>query len=65
MIDCDELVSMRNNALATVKLKIDCAAKGHDHIQNRTVICNFKLIEMTSELLNFRRKFGEFEGIEK
>lgn len=64
MIPTDKLKAMRNRCIGDIDLKVKAAKKGHDHIVNSQSIDNFTLLEMTSELLNFRKKFGDFEGIE-
>lgn len=65
MIYTERLKSLRDSAKRTCELKLQTALKGHDHVVNSHVIDNFELIEMTSELLNFREKYGEFEGIKE
>lgn len=65
MIYTDEIKRMRDDAESTINLSIKCAKKGHNHILQSHTISSIKLLELTSELLNFRKKFGEFEGIEK
>lgn len=63
MIHDIELEKMKKDAVATCELKLKCCLKGHDHVVNSTVVDNFKLIEMITELQNFRKKSGPFEGI--
>lgn len=65
MIYTDQLKSMRKDCITSIELKLEGAKNGHGHtVLNRTVGC-FDLLEITSELLNFREKYGEFSGIEK
>lgn len=65
MLSNETLKFLKEDAIRSCELKIEAAKRGHDHIVNLTTICNFKIIEMTSELLNFRKKYGEFEGIKE
>lgn len=65
MLHKDEIIKMRNDAKSTIELAIKCAEKGHNHIVQNHSISSIKLLELTSELLNFRNKFGEFEGIKE
>lgn len=63
MIYTDQLKSWRDKAITSVEIKLEGAKKGHGHSVLNEVISSFDLIEMTSELLNFREKYGEYEGI--
>lgn len=65
MIYTNEIERMREDAKSTINLAVKCAEKGHNHVLQSHSISSIKLLELTSELLNFRKKFGEFEGIEK
>jgi len=63
MISTEELKKYQKDCLGTIKIKTENALKGHDHIVLSHTINAFKLLELTSELLNFREKYGEYEGI--
>ncbi|MEN6386411.1 MAG: hypothetical protein ABFD79_14630 [Phycisphaerales bacterium] len=65
MIDKERLERLNKDSESTIKLAIECAKKGHNHVVQSHTISSIELLELTSELLNFRKKFGEFEGIEK
>jgi hypothetical protein len=65
MIGKEHLEKLNKDSENTIKLAIECAKKGHNHVGQRHTISSIELLELTSELLNFREKFGEFEGIKK
>ena len=65
MISDDRLNAYRDGAISSVEVKLKGAKEGHGWSVLNETICSFDLIEMTSELLKFREKFGEFEGIKK
>ena len=65
MIYTDRLKQYQADAEKTILLQIDCAKKGHQHVVGTHVISCLEFLEMTSELLNFRNKYGEYEGMTK
>lgn len=63
MIYKDRLEKIRNEAIGSIETKLNGAKKGHGWCVINETLCSFDVVEMTSELLNFRKKYGEYEGI--
>lgn len=63
MIDEAQLSAMIRDAETSINLRLEGAKKGHASATTTHVITSFELIEMCSEILNFRKKFGKYEGI--
>jgi len=62
MIYEDDLKRIRDECISTLELSIKCAKQGHNHISDNVNIKPIVLLEIISELLNFREK-DDFGGI--